>query len=95
MAEIKDKDISELRKKIDVIDHDLLRLLEKRFDIVWEISKLKKKKGLPARDVEREIEIIRHKCKLTHLTPHIVGKIYSAIIESSLEFQGGKNDNTR
>ena len=87
MAEIKDKDLEALRKQIDAIDKEVLRLLESRFDIVREVAKLKKKKGLPARDFEREAEIIRHKCKLTHLPPTFVEKIYRDIINHAVEMQ--------
>jgi chorismate mutase len=65
-------------------------LLEKRYDVIREIAKLKKNKNLPLRDAQREMEIIKNKCKLTHLTPHIVEKVYGAIIECSREIQGEK-----
>lgn len=90
MAVIKDKEIEVLRKQIDALDKDILRLLEHRFDVVRDIARLKKKKNLPVRDVEREMEIIRNKCKLTHLRPDIVEKIYRAIIDCSSEIQGEK-----
>jgi len=87
MPSINDKELAELRKQVDVIDKEVLRLLENRYDLIREIVKLKKRKKLPARDIEREAEIIRHKCKLTHLPPAFIEKIYRDIIDHAIEMQ--------
>ncbi len=50
--------IHELRKKIDEIDEEIVRLLDKRMEIVSEIGSVKKKIGRDVRDLSREAEIL-------------------------------------
>lgn len=50
--------IDDLRKRIDEIDTDLLRLLELRFQVVREIGDYKKAHNLPILDEKREKEVL-------------------------------------
>jgi prephenate dehydrogenase/chorismate mutase len=50
--------IHELRKKIDEIDEEIVRLLDKRMEIVSEIGSVKKYIGKDVRDLSRETEIL-------------------------------------
>jgi chorismate mutase/prephenate dehydratase len=87
MNEIKDKQILEVRKKIDIVDRDLLSKLEERFKLANQISKIKIEKNLPLRDKERESEVIRSKSKLTNLPEYFVARLFRLIIEESVRQQ--------
>lgn len=51
------KELSKKRKKIDKIDNKIVKLLEKRFEIVNKLKQLKKKNGIKMEDKQREEEI--------------------------------------
>jgi len=49
-------DLQELRKKIDEVDDDLVRLFQQRMDVSAEIARYKKENNLPVHDPARERE---------------------------------------
>lgn len=51
-------DLTKFRKEIDSIDKELMKLFEKRMNIVLEIAKYKEKKGLEVFHGKREEEVI-------------------------------------
>ncbi|MFA5271600.1 MAG: prephenate dehydratase [Candidatus Omnitrophota bacterium] len=51
--------LNKLRNKIDAIDNDMLKLLNRRAEEVIEVSKLKVKNNLSAYSAEREINILK------------------------------------
>ncbi len=55
---IPDRDLEELRQEIDQVDQDLADVLEKRLQLVMEVAALKKAKGLPVKDKNREAKVI-------------------------------------
>ena len=52
-------DISDWRKKIDEIDHRLVKLLNERARCVVEIGRIKRQDGLPIHEPSREQEVVR------------------------------------
>jgi chorismate mutase len=54
-----------LRRKIDLIDRKILKLLEQRIQIAEKIIKMKIKSGLNITDRKRENEIIKNLTKKT------------------------------
>ena len=52
--ELRSMDLTELRKKIDEIDDELIELFKRRMDIVADIACYKKENGLAIYDPERE-----------------------------------------
>jgi len=50
--------LEELRKEIDLIDDEMLKLFTKRMAVVKEIALIKKTKGLEIHNQEREQEIL-------------------------------------
>jgi chorismate mutase len=83
-----------LRKKIDKIDEKILLLLKKRFDIVKEITKIKKLKGLKIYQPEREKEIfkkISEKAEELGMDIKGVKLIYKIILKLSKNIQRSKN----
>ena len=51
------KELDELRKKIDIIDQDICKLLDQRAKIVKEIAIVKKEHNIPIIDQAREKNI--------------------------------------
>ncbi len=54
--------LSELRQKIDRVDHDLVTALAERFRLAEEVGTLKRKTGTLPLDPRREAEIVRRVC---------------------------------
>lgn len=52
-------ELDELRKKIDMLDHQLVELLNQRARLVEEVGRVKRKLGLEVYAPEREKEILK------------------------------------
>lgn len=52
--------MEEYRKEINSIDEELVKLLERRFNVVLKIGKYKKEHGLPVYDEKREKMVIEN-----------------------------------
>ena len=65
--------MEELRKEIDLIDDEMLKLFIKRLEIVKEIALIKKEKGLEIHNQAREQEI------LSRLTSKVDDKYLSGL----------------
>lgn len=78
-------EIVKLRKLIDEIDKEILKLLEKRFDLAKKILEEKIKKGLKLTDKKREEEIVNLlKRQISNLVfENLIEKIYPEIFEFS------------
>lgn len=82
-----------LRLKIDKVDEEIISLLFKRMEIVAEIDKYKKTKGLPIDDKKREdekIQIVRELAKLKFLNEDRTADIFKEVINMSKEYQRNK-----
>ena len=69
----------ELRKDIDKLDDEIVELLRKRIEIVKKIGEIKKEKGIPMRDKQREAEIIER----LKLDKDFAARLYNVIFEYS------------
>ena len=56
--------VEELRRRIDEIDREILNLIAERVEIAKKLGKLKKKRGLPIADYEREEQVVSQVLKL-------------------------------
>lgn len=56
---MKETEIEQLRKKLDSIDDSISALLSERVGVAMQIIKIKKERGLPVEDLNRESEIIK------------------------------------
>ena len=52
------QELKNIRLEIDAIDDELVRLLQRRMDIVDRVAKVKRERGLPVFDAKRESEIL-------------------------------------
>ncbi|MDA1060472.1 MAG: chorismate mutase [bacterium] len=75
------KSIKSGRQEIDKIDHEISKLLKKRMAKVLKIKELKKKRGLPKTDQDRENEI------LEKLDSNYEKAIFKEIIKQSRKLQ--------
>ena len=66
MTDKSENSLSDLRKRIDGIDDQLIRLLKERMDCTDEIGNRKAKDGMPVRNAAREEEILQ---KVDELVP--------------------------
>ena len=83
------KTINDWRSQIDAIDAELLRLLNKRAQIVREVASLKREQNAPVCDPERERELIRSLCgsNAGPLDDQAVNTIFRSIIDESRRTQ--------
>jgi chorismate mutase len=86
MAEEPDvKDIDEWRRRIDVIDSQLMKLLNSRSACAVEIGRIKKRVGLPAYSPEREAWILARVMRENPgpLQPEAVRRVFERIIDEA------------
>jgi len=87
------KELDELRKKIDIIDQDICKLLDQRAKIVKEIAIVKKEHNIPIIDQAREKNIYNKisKMKLENISQEAVKSIYKEIISANRALQQPKS----
>ncbi len=76
-------DISDWRKKVDELDRKLAALLNERAAAVVEIGRLKRNRGLPIYEPDREREVIAnvHHSSSGPLVERDLSQIYERIID--------------
>jgi len=79
--------ILKLREDVGSVDKNLIRILEKRFEITNKIGEIKNVNGIPIEDLKREEEIINFQQKLTKISPEFVKKLFKLIFEESKKSQ--------
>ena len=83
------ENLQSFREQIDSIDEQILKLLEKRMDLVRDVGKLKAKLDLAVEDLNREQEIIERLTKHAHghLSEGQLIRIFTAVFKSSKQLQ--------
>jgi len=87
------EDIQKLRKRIDEIDEQILRLLGERAEICRSIGLLKKEQGMPVTDPSRENEVyakIRVKATDFSLDSNEAEAVYRQIVNMCSSVQESK-----
>lgn len=77
------ENIKQLRKKIDSVDEQILRLLSERVKVCELIGSVKKEHGLSIKDAYRESEVythVRQKAAELALDPAQVESVYRQIV---------------
>ena len=84
-----DKRILQLRKEIDNLDEEIIRLLKKRMRISKEVGKLKEILDIPVEDKMREKEIIDRLNTYAgkSLSEEQLIRIFTAVFRSSKQVQ--------
>ena len=82
-------DLKELRKEIDAVDAEIVKLFEKRMEISERMAAYKQKAGIPVRDQEREKEKILKVQSLTHtaFNREHIEELYTVLISLSRKLQ--------
>jgi|GEM_PF-458904 len=84
------KDLNELRLKLNQIDEDLIKLISNRRQLVKEVIKVKKNNNLEIVDRKREQELINKNIELGkkyNLKPEFIAELFSNIIFDSISLQ--------
>ncbi len=85
-------DLPEIRKKIDAVDEQIIRLLNERSDLVHEVGVIKKAQGLPLHVPEREEQVLRAVAAKaremdSRLPESSIRAIYREIMAAALELE--------
>jgi len=75
-----------LREEINRIDENIIGLLSKRMEIAKNIAALKKEKGIPIEDKERERTLLlklKIEARKNNLSEDLVSYVFGAIISHS------------
>ncbi len=80
--------LEELRRSIDEIDEQLVRLFNARAQYALEIGEIKKQLGLPIYQPERETEVLRRVRAASvagggPLGPDAIGRLFERIIDEA------------
>ena len=81
--------LQECREKIDAIDAEILRLLNRRAGLSKHIGQVKARAGLPVIDLHREDIILRRVVRNSagEISPDAVERIYGEILAESRRIQ--------
>ena len=83
-------EIEKLRKKVDEVDEQIIAALCERAKACKAIGLVKKKKGVPVRDIGREDEVYKRAKQRAiefHLDPVQVEAVYREIVNMCSAFQ--------
>jgi len=82
-------DLESLRRKIDGIDEEIVRLLDERVDVALEIGKLKGASGMPHYAPGRELEVYERVASLGkgQMPPEALKAIYREVMSATLSLQ--------
>ena len=84
------KDIETLRKELSELDLKIIELVHRRQVLSEEVGAIKRKKGRPTRDYQREklvIELAKSHAKELGVDPSMVVDLMQLLIQSSLKTQ--------
>ena len=78
-------DLKEIRKSIDGIDYEIVKLLERRMEYALRLKRLKRSVAEP----EREREVLAHVRSYSHnvIEHAFIEEVYGAIMEESKRIQ--------
>jgi chorismate mutase len=78
-------DLDDLRKRIDLLDESLVRLLNARAACALEIGRVKRAIGVPVYQPQREAEVLRHVEAINTgpLDAHAIKRLFERIIDEA------------
>jgi chorismate mutase len=78
-------DLDDLRKRIDLLDESLVRLLNARAACALEIGRLKREMGMPIYQPTREAEVLAHVQALNNgpLDDQVIKRLFERIIDEA------------
>ena len=89
MSPLNKKKLNALRKKLDLIDNDLLKIIKKRSILVKEVLKLKiyKNEIVDKKRISLILKKIRKKSIHIKIDPKITNRIWKNMIWSFIDFE--------
>lgn len=81
-------ELENLRKEIDIVDNELLKLIQKRFEVVEKIWKYKKEKWIPIVQKDRWDEVLEKKLKIArnyNLNEELIANIWNNFHEVAIK----------
>lgn len=83
-------DLNELRARLDALDDEVLAAVGRRLEVIDEIARVKRSKGLPVRDVGREGAIrarLGDAARRRGVPPDLAASLIDILLRASLEVQ--------
>ncbi|MBP9779055.1 chorismate mutase [Candidatus Gracilibacteria bacterium] len=83
-------ELLEFRSQIDQIDHQIIELLAKRFEIVKQVGHYKKEHHIAPLQVNRWNEVLKNRIEIAqkyNIDPNCIVDIWNRIHESALEME--------
>jgi chorismate mutase len=79
------EEVADLRCRIDAVNLEMLRLLERRAELALEVGRLKQACGLPLRDAQREFDMLAGLVDQSRglLNLHEIERVFGDIFETS------------
>lgn len=78
--------LEELRRKIDLLNGEIIALFSERLNLTREVARVKKKHSLPVHDPDREKEqlmLLRDMARRYGLSPAVIEEIFHLFVEYS------------
>ena len=77
--------LDELRKRIDLLDESLVRMLNARAACALEIGRIKRAMGVPIYQPDREVEVLRNVQAVNHgpLDQPAIKRLFERIIDEA------------
>jgi chorismate mutase len=79
-------ELEEVRRQIDELDSEIIKLLDKRFLLVEKVVEIKKEKNIETVQPKREDQVIAKVRELSN-NPDVAEGVFRAVIEESKKFQ--------
>ena len=82
--------LSDLRREIDALDEELVRLLASRLRVVQRVVKVKARDGLPANIPERVEEVVaaaRHRARAEGLPPELAELLWREMVSWIIAYE--------
>ena len=78
-------DLDELRRAIDAVDLQILKLLHERVRLVMAVGEYKRERDLPVYDPERERALLERLCGAAEppLDPETIRRIFERLVDES------------
>ncbi len=89
MSPRKNIKLNKLRKKLDLLDNSLLKIIKKRTELVKEVLKLKNFKNqiVDKKRIRIILKRIRQKSIKSNIDPKVTNHIWKHIIKSYIEYE--------
>ena len=77
--------LEELRRGIDAVDQQIVKLLHERVRLVMQVGDYKRERGMPVYDAERERALLERLCRMAEppLDAETVRRIFERLVDES------------